>query len=743
MNKLYTLFLSLCLAWAILPAKAADWTYDCSDLSSKFTGDVYANSSINITLNGLTWHCHGVFPSNDQGYDPFESASMRIYGEVKNRTNPEITVFELRTARDIGTVSFKIQENLMSPSSYNGQVSWIVEWSSDGKSWSQVGDAFQANDAVQEISRTVNQKNAYVRIVRADYATFDYKSIRSNAKPTNFDDFKITDVEGGGPVATTLSPSKSICDFDTLKMGQSKIDTVLVKYTVQDGAGKPTYKLEGADTGTFSYQLVQAAEGVDSLFITAKVQHSGTSTANIAIAYGELTSNISLTVVGTKPRANILFSGGQGTEDAPYRISSKEDLVELSKLVNEGNDFKGKYFTMTKSIDMKTITNFMPIGNQLKGSGADNMHVFSGIFDGGGYSVTNLTEYYESGLSIGLFGIITDATIKNLTLSASKITGQSVVGGIVGYNHQGTSLIENCHVASDVEVKGTNYVAGILGAAMLAGKVTVKGCTNAGTITGCYAAGIMSINKQDGSTVEECGNTGTINSTEYDGGGIMAISDYASTNIINCFNTGAVNLQGTQTVYGGGILGDVNYMLGSDYNTVVVVKNCYNAASFSYNYYLHPILPAYAVVPNTATGEGYDATRLTVSNCYYASDLSSGESIVGVSTLTSTDMKAKTFADRLNQGQSVEYWIIKDGENQGYPVPFGTQTATGISSVKVLDGVQISAEGGKLVVNGQVDGYAIYDLSGKLVTDASLAPGIYVVKINANKTTKTYKIIKR
>lgn len=726
MKKIYSLLATVLLAVPIT-ASADDWTYDFENFSSLY-GDHYANSSFDMTINGIVWHCHGVSYSKNEDYDWFNgSQSMELYGESKKdrTTGPEISVFQSKTPRDIGTVSFTVHEYKLHPAP-DYQVNWIVEWSDDGSSWSKVGDSFMASSEPQVIERTINQKNAYVRIVRADYATFDYKSVTSNAKITNFDDFKITDIKGG-PSAPVLSASKGEVDFGTLAMGKSKTDTVAVKFSGMDASVRPTYKLEGNDSASYAYILKQTAEGTDSLFITANVLHSGTATANITATYGDLTAGIGLTVVGTKPRPNILFSGGEGTEESPYLISSKEDMQELARLVNDSTKtFAGNYFLMTNSIDLKSVSNFTPIGNQLKGQGYDNICFFSGNFDGGGYSISNLKEYYDGGLSVGLFGAINNATIKNLTLASGSVTGGSAVGGIVGFS-TGNSTIDSCRVASDVTVNGTNFVAGICGATMLDGATYISRSLNAATVTGNYAAGILSQNNQEGSTIDRCGNEGKINVSEYDGGGIMAISYYVSTNILNCYNTGNIAFNGTQQC-GGGILGDVKYYV-SGYDVKVTIANCYNAGQIATSWYIAPIVPANAVVPNTDTNYGYNEKFISITNCYFASDLSAAsEEVAGTSSMTSSDMKQSSFVDLLNQGQKVKYWELVDGQNQGYPVPTGNEVATGI---------------GKVVANGNYDSYQVYDLNGRLVKGNNLKSGVYMVKVRTADGVKTVKVINR
>ena len=47
------------------------------------------------------------------------------------------------------------------------------------------------------------------------------------------------------------------------------------------------------------------------------------------------------------------FSGGTGTEDDPYLISSSDDLKSLAESVNSGEFYIEKYFELTQDIDLK------------------------------------------------------------------------------------------------------------------------------------------------------------------------------------------------------------------------------------------------------------------------------------------------------------------------------------------------------------------------------------------------------
>lgn len=96
--KTVLFFAALCFVAMPQSVLADDWTYDFEEFSTVY-GDHYANSSFDVTLNGLTWHCHGVSYSKNEDYDWFNGTqSMELYGESKKdrNTGPEISVFQLK-----------------------------------------------------------------------------------------------------------------------------------------------------------------------------------------------------------------------------------------------------------------------------------------------------------------------------------------------------------------------------------------------------------------------------------------------------------------------------------------------------------------------------------------------------------------------------------------------------------------------------------------------------------------------
>jgi len=150
-------------------------------------------------------------------------------------------------------------------------------------------------------------------------------------------------------------------------------------------------------------------------------------------------------------------SGGSGTQNNPYLISSPADLVELSDYANAGgvligppisSNTYGKYFQMTNSINMGNIVNFEPI------------EIFCGNFDGGGFAIQNLniTPMSPYPREYALFLQTWRATISNLTLDNFSIVdtfanGHSIASFLL-YAYDSLTMVncvaKNCtlHVVS-------------------------------------------------------------------------------------------------------------------------------------------------------------------------------------------------------------------------------------------------------------------------------------------------------
>ena len=167
--------------------------------------------------------------------------------------------------------------------------------------------------------------------------------------------------------------------------------------------------------------------------------------------------------------------------DTEFVITTAEQLAGFGKLVDDGNTFEGKTVKLGKNIDLKCLDDndepipFNPIGSYR------NETVFNGTFDGQGYTIANMSQntwalntgYYYGDLGLGLFAAVEDGTVKNLTVDAASISGESALCGIV------VAVAENA-TFENITVKNSNvadyqyYAGGVVGLAY--GKTTFTNC---------------------------------------------------------------------------------------------------------------------------------------------------------------------------------------------------------------------------------------------------------------------------
>ncbi len=349
---------------------------------------------------------------------------------------------------------------------------------------------------------------------------------------------------------------------------------------------------------------------------------------------------------------------GAGTKASPYLITSAAELAYMRDCVNSGAIINGSkasiaartaYYTLTNNIDISPYSSWIPIG-------ATAANGFSGVFDGGGMTVSELAITAASGAYNALFGCVNGGTIMNLTV-VGTVTGDSAAcpadirfGGVVAELANGT--IDNCRSAVTVTALYNSdkniYVGGI--AAYIADESIVTGCVNEGAltidstavltsgmlyiggITGSAAVNTSKISRcqnEAGITVlcayhpsgrfaggiagrncaalEDCENRGNIAMTAIDGfkayaGGIAGYIIHAPS-VVNC-NAAADITVSEGTKYVGGITG---FLQNS------TLDNCCFSGLIS-----APSLPA-APDSNNAVGgiAGYLGAATTIINCYF------------------------------------------------------------------------------------------------------------------------------
>ena len=250
-------------------------------------------------------------------------------------------------------------------------------------------------------------------------------------------------------------------------------------------------------------------------------------------------------------------SGGDGTSESPYLISTADDLRELAAAVNGGESFSGEYFEVTQDIDLEGSeqNQWTPIG----GYGANTSLQFLGTFDGGGYEISGLYINNRSALYQGLFGYLGEgAVVQNLGVSGS-VAGYYHVGGVVGENH---GTVSGCYNTGDVNGSYSN-VGGVVGR----NYGIVSDAYNTGEVSGgnVHVGGVAGYNAGYGDVIDSY-NTGGVTGGG-DVGGVVGFNNNGSV-------TACYYLAGSAATSGGGSaltavqFADQNSFSGWDFRTV-------------------------------------------------------------------------------------------------------------------------------------------------------------------------------
>ena len=276
-----------------------------------------------------------------------------------------------------------------------------------------------------------------------------------------------------------------------------------------------------------------------------------------------------------------------------FEIDSLERLCALRDYVNAGMDFSELPIEITADIDMSSIS-WKPIGtaeNPFNGEIRGNGHTIKGLTNGtikeNDSFTTGTTKTFGSVYGfIGIVGAKADnktLTVTNLNFSAVNInmTFGNCVGSLIGYAPSTKDFDEkfenagkNNKAVSDITITNVNVDAsssitvnqdagGVCGKLYNSGNITIKNCTNKGSLTALKdtgsgrASGIVAYvspsGKQNSVVIDNCKNEGTITSHQYLAGivsyGFVAEKDNngvieknkdrkLSITITNCANSG-------------------------------------------------------------------------------------------------------------------------------------------------------------------------------------------------------------
>ncbi|WP_278933341.1 hypothetical protein [Megamonas funiformis] len=315
-------------------------------------------------------------------------------------------------------------------------------------------------------------------------------------------------------VGSLYVSNKSMSD-DQLKAFQSgaKVDT---PYTIQGNRSNAELmslgNINAANKVTFDGNRIvldvdrvkngQTPLGADD--ITIKTTEEDLKNKNVVLGYTAYDSvNKYSGKNNSEKLANLILE-----DNITKNITKKDGFmwVKDGEQLQAMNTNLGGNYAFRNSIDLNSINNFNSIEN------------FEGNLDGLGYEVYGLHSKNN-----GLFKNTSNSIIRNFNLISGSINGTTDnVGAVVG--NANSTVIEN--VKNTINVTGTNNVGGIIGTGT---NVTLNGVVNAGAIKGNSNVGGLAGSLTAGSTLKgESYNLGDIKGTVNNIGGLVGSASHST-----------------------------------------------------------------------------------------------------------------------------------------------------------------------------------------------------------------------
>ena len=375
-----------------------------------------------------------------------------------------------------------------------------------------------------------------------------------------------------------------------------------------------------------------------------------------------------------------------GGHSNPYQIATAADLIQLG----ESPEDYDKHFILTADINLdpnlpgRKVFDKAVIAPATKETDLWTHRAgFSGVFDGDGHIISNLTIFGINNL--GLFCITMEgAEIYDLNLINVDVvgTGEGTQGGhmsgntgsFVGLNR---GSVRNCHSAG--RVVSRTYVGGLIGTNY---RGSVTGSSNTGYVMGkAVVGGLIGYNFRG--DVTNCWGNSTVEGEDWVGGLIGEnfgeIFSVGLATVNACYSTGSVTGVGEYGEYYtnvGGLIGANNGQVDNSYSTCSVsgdstvggligdnggsVTKCYSTGKVTINL-------------RAAVGGliGYGYTNDAIAS-FWDTNSSTLEISAGGEGKTTPEMQMSStfldagwdFVDETENGTKDIWWII---EGQDYP----------------------------------------------------------------------------
>lgn len=448
-----------------------------------------------------------------------------------------------------------------------------------------------------EIYGALNGQNVNVFLLNPNGILFG-KGAAVNVGSLHASTGKMTDAAINGFNGTPAIDLSSVT-ADVLNLGAIRADKVTIEGANISLGNAADIKKQNGDAIAAADQAnyILKAEG------TINVGYETSGTKNISIIENGVGTEHAIRdySAGAAEKGSTLFTGKKLNGSEANNVNDCMLISDIYELQSIQDNRAGRYM-LTKDIDGAATKNWNS-GAGFKTLFNDSALKFMGVFDGAGYTISDLYINNSTGKYGGLFGV-SAGKIANVQLSGIDYNftgGIEAIGGIVGYNVGSSGGLAGSvrNVQASGKITASNltavfaHIGGIVGtnASTVAGASGTPTPTNAMCIikdavskvditasgnTNIYAGGIAGNNSysevyNETGVIENVKNEGAISVTDSSQAKTGGIVGNNAGQVSKAENTGAV----TGTWHVGGILGYSN----NSKNTAVINSELHNSGT--------------------------------------------------------------------------------------------------------------------------------------------------------------------
>ncbi len=362
-----------------------------------------------------------------------------------------------------------------------------------------------------------------------------------------------------GKAAVTVNESTGIPSVETLKGGLSVVMNLAESHTLTSTPKSVYFFLPETAENAFTGMYIKVIFGKGGTYAPYEMKtRKGPMTIERSHRW-----YMDFSVNG-------FFSGGDGSEGNPYRISTANDFKAIkgkmeSKETSDGYVSETGTFFGSTGVHYKQTANIDFNSNDITANMIGTSTVpFKGTYDGDGNALQNVSITAAAD-NAGVFGYVDGGTIKKLTVSGSIASSKNNVGAIVGQMAKGT--ISGCTSSATIDASSSVRVGGIVGY-MVSGTIgssdgtptsaaegtafAANGCANTGTVTGKQHVGGI-VGQMGNGLVSICRNAANVTADAYNAGGIVGYMQGGTIRL--CYSKNAVTISGPYQI--GGLAGYV------------------------------------------------------------------------------------------------------------------------------------------------------------------------------------------